>query len=275
MHRLEDSLHLFCKCPIALEVLSDSSLQLQHTLLTATNFKDWLLECVMHLGLEVFAKLMMQLWMLWKNRNNLLWNNKSQNSQSLSLQALTWLEEFKKARSTHGAGQPPPKPTWQPAEDNNPQLNVDGAFVPQLARGGTGGVLRDSQGRFMAAFAHAVPHTSSAKQTELMAIKQGLAFVKGLNLQQVTIESDCLDAVQLILKKDHELDELGALVDDILHQLLSLPQVRIQHAKRTCNAIAHKLAAYAFDSVLSNMVWTNRLPECISDVLQYDSAHIA
>ncbi|XP_061993843.1 uncharacterized protein LOC133711764 [Rosa rugosa] len=274
-HRREDTLHLFCKCPVAVELLSDPSLQVQHTLLSFASFKEWLLECALRLGRETFDKIMMMVWALWQNRNTMLWDNSSQTVQSMRLHALAWLADFQKARANPQDSLKQQNPHWQPEVRNRPKLNVDGAFVPQLTRSGTGGVLRNSQGQFMAAFAHTEQHTSSARQAELLAIRRGLDFVKELDLQHVTIESDCLDAVQLILNKDHELDELGALVEDCLVIMASMPEVRIQHAVRTRNNVAHRLAAFAFESDGCNEVWHQRPPSLIINVLQYDFTHIA
>lgn len=78
----------------------------------------------------------------------------------------------------------------------------------------------------------------SAKKAELLAIREGLDLAKDLQLQNVTIESDCLEAVQLILGEDQELDENGALVDDINVLMKSIPGVQIQFAPRSCNMVA-------------------------------------
>ncbi|XP_024200518.1 uncharacterized protein LOC112203841 [Rosa chinensis] len=82
---------------------------------------------------------------------------------------------------------------WQAADTL--KLNVDGAYLPQGTRGGVGGVLCDSNGQFRAAFSKPVCHVSSAQHTELLAIKVGLDLVQHMQLQNIIIEMDCLQAV--------------------------------------------------------------------------------
>ncbi|XP_024200296.1 uncharacterized protein LOC112203585 [Rosa chinensis] len=239
-HRLEDVSHVLYKCPIAVELLSSPPLNLQQSLLPHINFKEWLLDCAMHLNLATFEKLMMVLWSVWKNRNSKLWDGVAQTAPHILLYSMAWLEEFHKARDVHhNTGDRSVKQTWKPATEGRIKLNVDGSFIPSMQRGGAGGVIREEKGLFIAAFAHTMPHVASAKQSELFAVREGLDLVRSLNLQNVTLESDCLEAVQLITSEDHDFDEQRDVLDDIAVLVNALPSVEIKHASRTCNNVAH------------------------------------
>ncbi|XP_024199854.1 uncharacterized protein LOC112203062 [Rosa chinensis] len=123
---------------------------------------------------DLFAKLLMILWVVWKNRNSTLWQNKPQTAQDLLLGSFAWLDDFQRVHSGNKKPTAPKKKVWKPAKQSRLTLTVDAAFLPNQHRGGIGGVLSDGRGRFKAAFVRPVPYTASPKQCELLAIREGL-----------------------------------------------------------------------------------------------------
>ncbi|XP_024164491.1 uncharacterized protein LOC112171562 [Rosa chinensis] len=266
-HRLESTEHLFCQCPTAISLLSGAPFFLQSSILPNLDFKEWMLEKAMNLKLETFEKLLMIIWGLWKNRNTKLWEDSAQSSNDIMLGCLTWLEEFRQTRQVPATQIQNVAKNWKPAEI--PKLNVDGAFVTQAAYGETGGVLRSSTGSFIAAFMKPVQHVNSAQQVELLAIREGLNFLKTLRLQQAIIESDCLLAIQDLARTDVNLSELSNLVQDIQQTIQVMQGVQISFSPRSCNKVAHRLASLAFDDGHSED-WHARPPSCILDLITKD-----
>ncbi|XP_062012631.1 uncharacterized protein LOC133729159 [Rosa rugosa] len=175
-----------------------------------------MLDHALHPQQDLFDKLLMVLWALWKNRNNKLWNDSCQTANDLVLGSMTWLEEFEKARKLEKQ----PKQarngkTWKPALHGKWKLNVDGSFLPHSTKGGVGGVLRDSSGHFKAGFVLQTSYAASAKHVELMAIKEGLELLRNLLARNVILETDCLEATQDIRNYNHERVVEGRLIDDI------------------------------------------------------------
>ncbi|XP_062021043.1 uncharacterized protein LOC133737522 [Rosa rugosa] len=93
--------------------------------------------------------------LFWKNRNDKFWRNRSQTSQSLVASPMVWYEEYLQANKplhkSISARQNANK-LWIAPTGETLKLNVDGAFLPNVQFGGTGGVLRNAQGQFLAAF---------------------------------------------------------------------------------------------------------------------------
>ncbi|XP_062005945.1 uncharacterized protein LOC133723131 [Rosa rugosa] len=235
-HPLEDTAHLFCQCLVAVEFFSTPPFHLQNSFLPNVVFKEWMLERALHLQAEVFERLL--------------------------------IDEFKKAQASSKINRSQGIERWQPAQGSLVKINVDGAFLPSLNQRGLGGIVRDSNGQFMAALAHSVPHISSAKQAELLAIRVGLDLLKQLHLDRAIVETDCLAAVQDIAYKDAALTEFGSIIDDILMLLHSMPEVQIKYAPRSCNKVAHRLASIGFESH-QNETWLTHSPSYIADVLLY------
>ncbi|XP_061999226.1 uncharacterized protein LOC133716541 [Rosa rugosa] len=266
----EDRAHIFCKCPTAQTILSAPPFNLQASLLPRLNFIEWMLEQAINLKHDTFEKLLMILWALWKNRNNKFWDGCAQTSTDIVFSSFSWLDEFRKAR--HDAAAKPvkmQKKTWKPDPEKRWKLNVDGSFLPNQTKGGLGGVLRDGDGCFKATFTQPVHHVDSAKQVELLAIKEGWQLLQSLKVQSVVIESNCLEVTLDIENQRYDLIDYSAIIDDIRMTMVCFPGVQICFAPRTCNAVAYRLASIAFDDNYTS-VWIDKVPECILDVLQSD-----
>jgi hypothetical protein len=63
---------------------------------------------------------------------------------------------------------------WVRPEPRHIKLNVEAAFHDDRKAGATGAVLRDYQGRFVAACVKYIAHVASATMVEAYAMKEGL-----------------------------------------------------------------------------------------------------
>ncbi|XP_024156008.1 uncharacterized protein LOC112163991 [Rosa chinensis] len=130
-----------------------------------------------------------------------------------------------KGNVTENSKQSKSRPIWKPAARGQWKLKVDGSFVPQIPHGGVGGILRDDTGKFKAAFIFPIQSVASAKQVELCAIKEGLEILKALQISNVVIETDCLEAVSDIADRHFTHINAEGLIDDIRSNLALLSNV--------------------------------------------------
>ncbi|XP_061993825.1 uncharacterized protein LOC133711745 [Rosa rugosa] len=266
-HPYEDTSHIFCTCPTAAAILAAPPFQFTSTILPRMDLKEWLLEQAVHLKKELFDKLLMVMWAIWRNRNNVLWNNTKQSADALVLSSLAWLDEFTKANRVAQLAPSKLQKTWRPPERGTWKLNVDGSFIPNTTLGGVGGVLRDDRGNFRAAFAIPISNVASAKQVELRAIKEGLNLVATVG--NVVIETDCLDAVSSIADMQSTYLHEEGLLDDIRHELEQRSDIVVQHTSRVCNRVAHCLAISVYE-VGNARVWQTQPPALIMELLKHD-----
>ncbi|PRQ44254.1 hypothetical protein RchiOBHm_Chr3g0477221 [Rosa chinensis] len=91
-----------------------------------------MLERALQLHAEVFERLLMGIWSIWKNRNSMLWDNTSRPAADLFLSAMTWLDEFNKAQASSEINRSQGIERWQPAHGSLVKINVDGAFCHHL-----------------------------------------------------------------------------------------------------------------------------------------------
>ncbi|XP_062014340.1 uncharacterized protein LOC133730842 [Rosa rugosa] len=232
-------------------------------------FKEWMLENALHLKKELFAKLLMIFWALWKNRNDLLWNGTKKSADALVLSSLAWLEDYTKAQLVEKSSHSKPRKTWTPATSGIQKLNVDGSFIPNTTLGGVGGVLRDGAGQFHAAFAKPIPNVASARQVELRAVEAGLNLVATLQLSTVVIETDCMDVISSIGDMQSTYVHEEGLIDNIRQVLHQRPHIFLQYAPRACNRVAHRLANLAYEDS-NSYVWIVQPPDLILELLKND-----
>lgn len=86
---------------------------------------------------------------------------------------------------------------WQPPPEGSLKLNVDGSFMPAISSMGTGGVLRNHQGNWVAGFS-TFEGKGDILQAELLAVKNGLTLAWQLGFRKIHCETDCLEAIQLV-----------------------------------------------------------------------------
>ncbi|KAM5555594.1 hypothetical protein ABKV19_023491, partial [Rosa sericea] len=212
--------HLFCDCTIAREILSSPPLSIPSSSLP---WKEWLLERTTSLSSTLFDKLLILLWSIWRNQNDALWRNHSQNSSNLVVSSLAWYEEHMQAQKSSNVTHVRQKASkrWLAPEGDMLKLNVDGAFLPSIQYGGTGGVLRNAQGLFLAAFSHRINFVSSPLHSELLALKVGLELLQAMQVTKTVVETDCLVAVQAVNSDHIDLSPLSALIADVKSLLSS------------------------------------------------------
>lgn len=76
-------------------------------------------------------------------------------------------------------------------------LNSDGSVAGPLGTAGCGGILRNSDGNFIAVFAANIG-ICSVVQSELWGILHGLQVAKSRGFRHVRVDSDSAEAINLI-----------------------------------------------------------------------------
>ncbi|OIS99711.1 hypothetical protein A4A49_51764 [Nicotiana attenuata] len=79
---------------------------------------------------------------------------------------------------------------WVPPPQNIYKLNIDGAHRKNSNYGGVGGIVRDSQGNWIARFSSSVV-ANTLLQAELTALLKGLELTFTKNLMPLVVKTDC------------------------------------------------------------------------------------
>jgi ribonuclease HI len=139
-------------------------------------------------------------------------------------------------------------------------LNFDGSvYHDGSARASVGGVIRDSAGRVVLAFAEQTEH-STVGIVEARAMIRGLRLALGLRLQRLVVEGDDLVLVQLLRGEETQTRIPAALHEEILGLLRCFSGCDVRHVYREGNQVAHTLCRQAYHCP---GVWEGMLPSSI------------
>lgn len=92
---------------------------------------------------------------------------------------------------------------WRPQEAGHFKVNVDGAWKKISLKAGTGVIIRDHTGHFVGGGANFLIH-SSPREAEAEAVLSELRLAQDLHLSHITLESDSIDIIDRICKKNHK-----------------------------------------------------------------------
>ncbi|RLN13422.1 hypothetical protein C2845_PM09G23260 [Panicum miliaceum] len=142
------------------------------------------------------------------------------------------------------------------------KINTDGAFSQLSGDGGWGFVIRDEAGEVLKAGAGRIPYVSDAFHAEVIAC-----------LGQVVIETDSVMLKQALLSNDYRLAASGGLIYELKHIIsTSFIFTSIVYAPRSCNQVAHALAAKGCKCAPDNPVLWDGTPDGVEDLVASDLA---
>ncbi|KAF7826352.1 uncharacterized protein G2W53_017516 [Senna tora] len=133
------------------------------------------------------------------------------------------------------------------------KVNVDASLLEQ-GKGGIGCVVRNFQGRCLAAFAKRMQNIESAELLEAYAFLEGLELAKNLRCDNIILEGDAKKVVDLIHGSSQNLSHLGMIVDDIRKGMKNFSRVKVQWVPRNSNAVADSIANFA-SNLDHSQVW--------------------
>ncbi|KAL5805331.1 hypothetical protein ACOSQ3_032131 [Xanthoceras sorbifolium] len=216
-----------------------------------------------------FEEFCMILWGVWSDRNTVIHSKSPRVSADLVSWSLSLLREFQGTQRVFGSPpQPPRQPCsspWSPPPAGSLKLNTDAAVKPGFSVMGSGAVVRDSQGKVVAASAKPLLGFFPVELGELLALREGLLVAKELSLIIEWVELDAANAVARIFNSCPS-SFLDPIVSDI-KALFRVVGVSNCHAiPRSRNGMAHSLASLAFSSK-EDFYWFNPEPSFLSGLL--------
>ncbi|KAL5735902.1 hypothetical protein ACOSQ2_030690 [Xanthoceras sorbifolium] len=217
-----------------------------------------------------FEEFCMILWGVWSERNAVFHSKSPRVSADLVSWSLSLLRKFQSTQKVFGSPSQPPRlpcsASWSPPPAGSLKLNTDAAVKPGLSVMGSGAVVRDSQGKVVAASAKPLLGFFPAELGELLALREGLLLAMELNLIIEWVELDAANAVARIFNSCPS-SFMDPIVSDI-KALFRVVGVSNCHAiPRSRNGMAHSLASLAFSSK-EDFCWFNPEPNFLVGLLQ-------
>jgi hypothetical protein len=153
----EDDWHVFFSCETSTLARQTAGLNniLDHRLQQGNSVRDIIHSICSFESKEVAGIFAMMLWVLWNNRNNMVWNDVSESGHNLGYKSRALWDEWKLVyQQKNSAGTPLQQQQnlrWEKPMFGWYKCNVDAAFHQELNKISTGWCLRDHMGRFILA----------------------------------------------------------------------------------------------------------------------------
>lgn len=158
---------------------------------------------------------------------------------------------------------------WEKPPSGWMKLNVDGSYQENNT-GGIGAILRNSTGDVIFAVYGFVEQCQSALEAEILACKEGIRLALQWTLLPIIIESDCAEAIQLILSEGKLRSAHTFLVREIQGMVKGAREMKLKKVNRNCNRISHVLANKGRCESLTDF-WPDGSCNFISELMSADS----
>ncbi|KAL0017657.1 hypothetical protein SO802_004726 [Lithocarpus litseifolius] len=154
--------------------------------------------------------ILMIVWSTWRNRNERRHGGKNLAAAAIYGTTMTMLQEYYAAHENASQTEDvsPCQNIWTPPPHGWYKVNTDGAVFPKQKWAGIGVIVRDEQGRVVAAMSKRLQVPLGALEIEAKALEAAAVFAKDIGVQKIR-------------------------------------QVEVQHTRRKGNRAAHGLAQHA------------------------------
>lgn len=130
---------------------------------------------------------------------------------------------------------------WSKPMPDRVKVNVDGSVAAMNGQAGVGCVARDYRGAWIMGEARFIG-SSAPLQAELLGILFGLKMAKRLKLGKITLESDSIEAVSLVLGLRVNSEGDQRIIDGYRELMSSSWDVELKHILREVNQAADLVA---------------------------------
>jgi ribonuclease HI len=137
---------------------------------------------------------------------------------------------------------------WETPLARQLKVNVDGSFHLEEREGAAAAVIRDCEGKFIAASSVFLTNISSAATAEAMAMREGLALANRLGCNNIIMESDSKETVDACTGSEIWWGESAAIFADCVDLAALIDKVSFKHCPREANEVAHEIASNSFSS---------------------------
>ena len=182
------------------------------------------------------------LWLIWKQRNQVVFNQKSPNPCLTKLIKMQATEFFLCINRPKGNRRMVIRQIrWEKPTSGWLKLNTDGSFDDLLGNIGGGGLIRNEQGDWVAGYTKKVGKANSFV-AEAWALRDGLMLCNQMNLSNVIVELDAKALVDALNNPDFNNSVISPLFDDCKQLAAQIPQIVFRHIYREANLCADRLA---------------------------------
>uniref|UniRef100_A0A0A9BCZ9 RNase H type-1 domain-containing protein n=1 Tax=Arundo donax TaxID=35708 RepID=A0A0A9BCZ9_ARUDO len=176
------------------------------------------------------------IWYVWWERRQATHGENVQHPQR-SVEAIAALVvNYAKARKPNSGIE---RTSWSKPHEGYVKLNVDAAFSIDK---GSGAIIRDDQGMFLASSCRGVEYVTDAQTAEDLALRDGLILAGQIGCMKIMVESDCMEVVEIMREGGDTRNVTAAIYEDCTFLCRGFSHVSFNHCPREANKVDHVLA---------------------------------
>ncbi|XP_050217275.1 uncharacterized protein LOC126668101 [Mercurialis annua] len=184
----------------------------------------------------------MSLWVIWLDRNNIVFDNYRPPMPVLFNSIPSMLETGKSLKPRKTLAQDSVQ-TWTAPPPMCWKINSDAAVSTDKQLSILSAVCRNSEGEIIRSGVSVLDGCVNAEVAEIKAVIFGLSLVSNLQDMKVICEMDALNIANRLQNPGRAEDYLQVLTEDCMAACLDR-DVSFQFVKRSCNQVAHALAKW-------------------------------
>lgn len=163
-------------------------------------------------------------------------------------------------------------PRWQPPNNEEIKINLDGAFIPGNSFGGWGVVARDVTGQIIVARAGHQDHIHTAFGVEVSAMAAAVATAADIGDIRVVFETDFQLLADALNIWTADSSPYAAIIEDTKFQLkMWFSKFSVLACRRSANSVAHELAQIGRMCLPNEcMEWNSTVPPNVAVCVMAD-----
>ncbi|CAJ2679655.1 unnamed protein product [Trifolium pratense] len=241
---------------------------LGHVIHSRLQLFDRMEKLIFHVCANESGRMAILIWTIWKNRNNLVWNEQRINARQVGFQAQHHWEEwhtiYAVGREMEQQAHEVTNLTWQPPLHGNLKCNVDASFLNNECA--CGWCIRGSNAQFILASSNILYEKLNIIEGEALAIKEAMCEIIQRGFSQVIFECDSKVVVDAIHSRNVGVSESRSIISSIQSLLLLYPNFEVKFVKRQANStVVHTLARAVYSK--TNRYIYDLIPPCIHNIL--------
>ncbi|XP_015386698.1 uncharacterized protein LOC107177439 [Citrus sinensis] len=212
------------------------------------SFLNWLELVFSCCNKEMCNLVAMICWRIWYRKNEKVWNNKVCSVRHVLNSAGNYLFQWQTARQKsdvnnatcfqgcHGAI------CWTPPQLGWLKCNVNAVTFSAQGKVSYGGVIRNSDGLFVAACCASVLGSFGTRDAEALGVREILSSIKKRHLSCVVVEMDCIQVFKALTASYSCPNGYGLILDDCLALAKFIGDIEFSFVRRSANTAAHVTA---------------------------------
>lgn len=204
---------------------------------------NWLANLQFQGSATGFDLCLMLIWLLWKNRNEILWNIAMLPPLEIVLRTEGWMHEFHKWHKSMVRMANWEIQKWMRLVEGWVKCNFDGAWNQRSNRGGYGVVIRNHVDDCLAAAIGPIERAHDAVHAEFFASRKAalLAHTLGTVEGKFQFEGDAALVLAAMKGRGEDTYFFGPILNDLQCLLMAWPNSVVSHVQREKNSASHRL----------------------------------